>query len=81
MKFKKTAELIRSIRTKAGLTQEDLSNLLGLESPQFISNAERAVSTLPAFRLKKIKSLASKEQFLRAYLEDIRQQWIDDYDS
>lgn len=41
-------------RTKAGLTQRDVSNVLGYSSAQFISNFERGIATPP---LKKMKVL------------------------
>ena len=45
---------LKRIRKEAGLTQKEISIILGYTSPQFVSNAERDVSFLPIKDLKKL---------------------------
>jgi len=47
-------EYLQSMRTKAGLTQREVSLALGYSSAQFISNFERGIAVPP---LKKLKIL------------------------
>ena len=47
-------EYLQSMRTKAGLTQREVSLALGYSSAQFISNFERGIAVPP---LKKLKVL------------------------
>lgn len=41
------SQYLKKIRTKAGLTQKDLSSILNYSSPQFVSNWERGISAPP----------------------------------
>lgn len=41
-------------RKDAGLSQKDLSQILGYTSPQFVSNWERGLATPPIDKVKKI---------------------------
>ena len=50
----KISSLIYNRRIELGLTQQDLSRKLGLESPQFISNLERGKALLPLGSVKKL---------------------------
>lgn len=52
--FTQFGEYLQAKRTKAGLTQRDVSNVLGYSSAQFISNFERGIAVPP---LKKLKVL------------------------
>lgn len=45
---------LKSKRESAGLSQRDVSNELGYDTPQFISNWERGVSHPPIESLKKL---------------------------
>jgi transcriptional regulator with XRE-family HTH domain len=47
-------EYLQTMRTKAGLTQREVSLALGYSSAQFISNFERGIAVPP---LKKLKVL------------------------
>lgn len=44
---KKLGEFLKKSREDANLTQSDISRRLKYSSPQFISNIERGVSTIP----------------------------------
>ena len=50
-------ELVRKYREKAGLTQLDLSEKLGYDSPQFVSLFERGLSKIPLNTIGKISSI------------------------
>lgn len=52
--FLTLAQYLQENRTKAGLTQKDISKKLGYTSPQFISNWERGVSQPPLNVLHKL---------------------------
>lgn len=52
--FTELGEFLQKSRTKAGLTQREVSLDLGYSSAQFISNFERGISAPP---LKKLKQL------------------------
>jgi ribosome-binding protein aMBF1 (putative translation factor) len=45
--FKCIAKLVKNARSKAGLSQGELSNKLGFRNGQFISNIEREICSLP----------------------------------
>ncbi len=49
--------MLRELREKAGLTQAELAHKIGYTSPQFISNIERGVSSLPPSKFKRISKL------------------------
>lgn len=51
MYFDTEARLIKYIREKAGLTQEDLAKKLGYRNSQIISNIERAICALPPHKM------------------------------
>lgn len=46
------SQYLKESRIRAGLTQKDISKKLGYESPQFISNWERGISSPPLNALK-----------------------------
>lgn len=79
VKYPHSSKLIREMRINTGLTQLELGKQLGFGNAQFISNIERAEASIPAFRIKKIKNMLSKERALRAYLKDCKEQWLADY--
>lgn len=80
MKFENTARLVRLARLRAGLTQVEFATVLGYDNAQVVSNVERGEAALPAKRAKKIRALLSKESLLRAYMEDVQNQWRRDYE-
>jgi len=45
--FKHIAKLVRTSRLKAGITQQELARTLGFANGQYISNCERAYSSIP----------------------------------
>lgn len=60
MKKKETnllADFLKQKRTAAGLSQRDVADELGYETPQFISNWERGVSFPPISALKDLGEL------------------------
>ncbi len=52
MKFPNQAQCLRDFRAEYGLTQKELSDVVGLESAQFISNMERGVVSIPPSYVK-----------------------------
>lgn len=58
---KKSGLLLREFRRKAGITQHELSDALGYESAQFVSNWERGISTPPSKTIVKIFAYFAKE--------------------
>lgn len=56
-KEKQLASFLKASRVKAGLSQKDVANHLGYETPQFISNWERSISSPPVTSLKKLAEL------------------------
>ena len=56
MAEKERGDYLRNARTKAGLSQKDVSNKYGWGSAQFVSNWERGLSTPP---IKIAKSLCA----------------------
>lgn len=48
---------LRELREDAGITQLQMAQRLGYTSPQFISNIERGVSSLPDDQIKRIARL------------------------
>ena len=57
MKENHLGKYLKSKRVKAGFTQSDVSEKLGLSSPQLISNFERGLCSPPLNHLKKLVSL------------------------
>jgi transcriptional regulator with XRE-family HTH domain len=54
-RFKYIASVIRAARLKfPNLTQETLSEIIGYQNAQFISNVERGLCTVPAKRISKL---------------------------
>jgi transcriptional regulator with XRE-family HTH domain len=49
--FANIAIAVRELRTKAGLSQEELSQLMGYKNGQFISNIERGICGIPMHSL------------------------------
>lgn len=66
--------LIREARIKRGLTQKDISDLLGFTTPQFVSNLEHSKSPLPANLIPKLSKILKipKRELIEAHLEDYR---------
>jgi len=71
-------KLIKDARLKKGLSQRDLSKLLGLDSPQFISNIERNIASPPPhfyFVLNKVLGIKEKD-FVEGLVDRYRQKCI-----
>jgi transcriptional regulator with XRE-family HTH domain len=65
-------QLLKDARERAGLSQKDLAQQLQYESPQFISNIERGLATIPADKLIEICEILDKRPsaFIQAFKED-----------
>ncbi len=50
-------EYLKDLRTRAGLTQREVSIALGYSSAQFISNFERGIALPPLKKLKKMQEM------------------------
>lgn len=51
------SSFLKEARTHAGLSQRDVADILGYDTPQFISNWERGISEPPIKSVKKISRL------------------------
>ncbi len=62
------------LREKAGLTQREVSDILGYSTPQFISNVERGRCRFPVEKLPKIRKLyrLSADQVINLFLSEER---------
>lgn len=71
---------LKRARSKAGLSQREVSNALGYSTAQFISNWERGVSTPPVsglYRIARVYGIPAEElfdQLIAQVLEDVRSQ-------
>ena len=75
-KFNHIASLIKRKRLShpQGLSQSDLSHLLGYKNGQFISNVERALCNIPFKMMNKVCDI------LQISAAEIRQAMLDDYE-
>ncbi len=66
---------LKTKRLEKGLTQSDVAHKLGYGSPQFISNIERGISSIPLKSLRAFVDLysASPVEVLEILLADKRQ--------
>lgn len=65
-------EFLRDCRLKKNLSQTELAGRLGYTSPQFISDWERGVSTLPMMKLNEIcRILGVRNQEMFDLLVDV----------
>lgn len=71
--FNNIAKAVNTHRLKSGLTQLQLSKILGYQNGQFISNVERGQCSIP---LKKVTPLIDA---LGCTVDDITDPMIDDY--
>lgn len=78
MKKSEMAILIKSKRKDRGLTQRELSVLLGYDSPQFLSNIERGVNKPPVGILAKIcEALAlNKDEVIKILVREYQESLI-----
>lgn len=67
------ATVLKEARVRAGLFQKNVSDKLGLTTPQFLSNLERGLVTIPPKQMKTLaKILKVKPQvFVDAYVADV----------
>jgi len=72
------AEFLRATREKAGLSQLEVSETVGLKSAQYLSNIERGVSSLSKSMIPKVaKALKIRsEDIVDAILKDIREKYL-----
>lgn len=73
--YENVARLIKDARINAGLTQGDLAKVMGYESPQAVSNTERAMASIPLLQFKAVaRALKIKPTSLvEAYMLDVRE--------
>lgn len=69
---KHLANFLKNARAKAGLSQKEVANRLGYETPQFISNWERGISAPPVSSIKKLAHMygVSAEKMFELFLAD-----------
>jgi transcriptional regulator with XRE-family HTH domain len=53
-KFRKSGEFVKALRIKSGLSQEQLSRILGYKNSQTVSNCERGITRLSIPSLSKL---------------------------
>lgn len=70
--FKNIAEVIRVKRTAAGISQQDLSGLIGYKNGQFVSNVERGLCSIPQEKIYLIAGLikAEPQELMTAIAKD-----------
>lgn len=73
--FENISKLVKSKRqlVPGGLSQNDLSVMLGYKNGQFISNVERGLCSIPYKNLKKLSEILNvpKEDLKAAILKDV----------
>ncbi len=76
---KHMAKLLKKAREEAGLSQWDVADFIGYDSPQFISNIERELSQLPRDKLPLVCEITkrNKKEFFEAYKDDYRDELIE----
>ncbi len=70
MKFKNEGVVVKKLRLRHDISQNKLASLIGYESGQFISNAERGISSLPASKLALFFGEKELSLILQARLDD-----------
>lgn len=75
-------QAIKKIRLKHGLSQGKLAKMVGHNTPQAVSNAERGIASFPAYWIGILKyklMLTNKEalELLEAKVRDVRQDYLD----
>ena len=68
-------EFIQEKRVKANLSQWDLAQTLGYSSPQFVSNIERGISTVPKTKIRTFAARLNVSPF--AIVSKMREQNIE----
>lgn len=78
MTFQTTSKNLKHLRSEHGLTQSELSVLLGLKSSQFISNIERGRAGIPPeFVIPLSRKLGiSKTEMVRWAVLDFEQNYV-----
>lgn len=79
MKFQNVAKMARAARKKSGLTQTELAKEIGFGSPQFVSNWERGLCSVPDHVLKDFSNALDIPyvKILNAKVRDYRQQLVE----
>ncbi|MCE3009780.1 MAG: helix-turn-helix transcriptional regulator [Proteobacteria bacterium] len=69
---------LKNKREAQGLTQSDVAKRLGYGSPQFISNIERGISSVPLKSLKTLVEMygVSPEEIIDVFLEEKKSQLL-----
>jgi len=69
--------LVKERRTKLGLTQKEVTDKMGWNTPQFISNIERGVSQPPLFSAPKLCKILQIPRFRMrgAYWNDFNKEF------
>lgn len=70
--MKKLAKELKKLRKNRNITQKELSEKIGLSSPQYISNVERGRCVISAPAIKKISKYLkiSPEPLIKAHMKD-----------
>lgn len=78
MIYKYLPQRIEAARKKMGLSQSELSDKLGFTSPQFISNIERNLATLPAKHFVKVARTLNinLKTLIKDYVQDEKHKLI-----
>lgn len=78
--MKKSGEILKQAREKAGLSQGELAKELGYSSPQLISNVERGLCSVPLKKARdfcRLTGMAQKD--LRNILIGVATRRINNY--
>lgn len=69
---------LRTVREKAGLSQLDLSEAMGLKSAQYLSNIERGVSSLSKAMIPVVAKIlkVDAEDIVNVILKDIKEKYL-----
>lgn len=63
---------LKKAREAKGLTQAEVSDVLGFTSPQFVSNAERGLASIPRKHYKKLAKLVGRSAVLAIIQEKLK---------
>ncbi|OQW53393.1 MAG: hypothetical protein A4S09_07275 [Proteobacteria bacterium SG_bin7] len=75
-KYVKIGKFLQIARKKAGLSQGDMKNILGYQSPQIISDWERGICGVPLTSIKQVLEAykMKEETFVTKWLEAHREE-------
>lgn len=77
MKFNHLGRFLKAQRESVGMTQGELSRILGYSNPQFISNWERGLSSPPPKIMHKLVTTLgiNETAFLKIIMDEQRAFW------